>query len=188
MVLDGATEALNKKLSPLPDVKDPGQGAPPSWSGVRKTPREALRSLLRFDCVRLSRLFETAQAAVLYSVLVLFAGAFLDKVFAKAYPMIRREGGGAARLSAGQFWKTLLLVLAQVALSSLVVFYVRHIVNLVPFLNLCPSSYISGLGVTEVMTGELSVAIVFVGVQTNLLYQMDLLRGYLLEGDSSSSD
>jgi hypothetical protein len=179
MPFQEGARALSSKLAPA-DVRDPGDGAPPAWSGVRKSPRAALESLLRFDCVRLSRLFETIQAAVLYSLLVLFAGAALDRAFERFYPVQRGGGGsGPERLTRAQFWKTLPLVLAQVALSSLAVFYVRHLVNLVPFLNLCPSTYISGLGVTEVMTGELSVAMVFVGVQTNLLRQMELLRNYL---------
>lgn len=180
---------LSAKVSPASlTLQDPGDGAAPEWSGVRKEPRRALESLLRFDCVRLSRLLETVQAAVLYSVLVLFAGAFLDRFLQNAYPLRRASSPSASptpsppeKLSRAQFWKTLALVLVQVALSGLAVFYVRHIVNIIPFFNLCPSTYISGLGVTEVMTGELSVAIVFVGVQTNLLHQMELLRGYLVE-------
>ena len=182
MSIESTVSQINEILPPT-QTKDPSDGAF-SLEGVRKKPGEALKSLFRFDCVRLSRLFETAQAAVLYSSIVLFLGAGIDRLFQNAYPLKRRDyseaGGGPPVLSSRQFSTTLLCMLGQVALSCLAVFYVRHVVDVIPFLNLCPSSYISGLGVSEVLSGELSVALVFVGVQTDLLFQLEQLRRFIV--------
>ena len=182
MSVESTVDQMNELLPPA-EAKDPGDGGTLSLDGVRKKPGDALRSLFRFDCVRLSRLFETLQAAVLYSSIVLFLGAGIDRLFQGAYPVKRQdysEAGSPPKLSSRQFFTTLLCVLGQVGLSCLAVFYVRHIVDAIPFLNLCPSSYISGLGVSEVLSGELSVALVFVGVQTDLLFQLEQLRRFIV--------
>jgi hypothetical protein len=183
MSVEESISEINQVLPPAP-VSDPSGGALPEFRGVRKTPREALRSLFQHDCVRLSRLFETVQASALYGVLVLFLGAAIDRAFQNLYPVRRRDyAEGAAppaRLTGGEFVRTLFVALAQVAVSAVGAFYVRRLVELVPFLNLCPKKYISALGVSEVLSGEMAIALVFVGVQLDLVWQLERLRTYIV--------
>ncbi len=149
---------------------------------VPKTFGAALRSLVTVDCIRFSRLMETAQFAALYAFFALFAGVGVDRLCGLLYPV----KSGPLR-SAGQFWGTLGVMVLQVVLGALVVFYIRKVVQLFPLLfNFCPSRYREGFHVPE-RAGEMAVALVFVGSMDTLLRNIDRLREYL-EGKARKED
>ena len=136
-----------------------------------KTVSERIESLVRVDCIRLSRLLETAQYAMLYAVLCIPIGIGIDRLFSRAYPRIE-EGGTYSRK---QCVHAVLVVALQVAFNAICIFYMRKLVNIVPvFLKLC-KAYVSHYHIEEFF-GEVAIAVVFVGIQTNLISVLDKLR------------
>lgn len=153
------------------------EGGPP------KTTREAFISLLRLDCIRFSRLAETAQYAAIYAFLALFVGVGLDSFCAKIYPV--KEG---AIKNWGQFWGTVGVMIAQVVISAVAVFYLRKIAQLFPlFLNFCPSRYKVGYHVPE-RVGEIAIALVYVGAMGTLLDNLDRVRSFLTTRNDGKTD
>ena len=131
-----------------------------------------LKSLLMVDCIRLSRLLETCQYACLYSLLCLPIGVGIDRMFAGLYPVVK-EGNGYNRR---QVRRAILACMLQVMFDAVAIFYIRKIVYLLPFMfDICPSKYVSHYHVNEVI-GEAAIALIFVGVQTNLIESLDKLR------------
>lgn len=145
-----------------------------SEEGGVKTFGQALSSLLSFDCVRLTRLTETAQYAAIYAFLALFIGVGLDTLHAKIYPV---KNGNIETWP--QFWGTACVMIVQVISSAITVFYIRKIAQLFPvFINFCPSRYHSGYHVPE-RVGEIAIALVYVGAMGTLLSNMDRMRCFL---------
>ncbi|NDF03552.1 MAG: hypothetical protein EB068_00320 [Betaproteobacteria bacterium] len=133
---------------------------------------QRLASLLRVDCVRTSRLLETAQYAALYTCLCLPVGIGIDKLFELLYPKVE-EG---RRLTTRQLLATVGVALLQVIMSAVSMLYIRKMADLVPFFfNLCPERYVAHYHVDEVF-GEAAIALIFVGVQTSLIGALDRIR------------
>ena len=148
-------------------MSEEGGGGPKSFS-------QALRSLFNFDCVRFSRLAETAQYACIYALLALFIGVGLDTLCSKLYPV----KDGPLRTWA-QFWGTVSVMTLQVVVSAITFFYLRKIAQLFPlFLNFCPSRYKVGYHVPE-RVGEIAIALVYVGAMGTLLKNLDRMRDFL---------
>jgi hypothetical protein len=173
-----ATSAMNAKLAP---VQTPEIDAAPVRS-VRKGTGEAVKSLFTADCIRIERLLETIQFASVYALIMLFTGTFVDKLFVRLYPVKKTEKEPQL-LTLGQFIKTVLVMMLQVSLNAVIIFYTRKIGDIVPFLFnfLCPSQYVSSLGVAETLTAESAIGLVLVGIQTNLMFQLEQMRGYILQ-------
>lgn len=149
--------------------------------GAPKTFREALISLLSFDCVRFSRLAETAQYAAIYAFLALFVGVGLDQFCARIYPV---KDGPIKNWS--QFWGTFGVMVLQVVISAITVFYLRKVAQLFPLvLNFCPSRYKVGYHVPE-RVGEIAIALVYVGAMGTLLENLDRVRLFLTRGAKES--
>lgn len=148
-------------------------------SGAPKSFRQAFKSLVEFDCIRLSRLAETAQYAAIYAFLALFVGLGLDSLCAKLYPV---KKGGSIR-NWGQFWSTFGVVTLQVVLSAIMVFYLRKFAQLFPLLlNFCPHRYKAGFHVPE-RVGEIAIALVYVGAMGTLLQNLDSMREFITKED-----
>ncbi len=142
--------------------------------GDPKTFGQALKSLLAIDCIRLSRIAETAQYAAIYAFLALFVGVGLDTLCAKIYPV---KDGDIENWP--QFWGTAGVMMLQVIVSAVMVFYLRKVAQLFPlFLNFCPSRYRVGYHVPE-RVGEIAIALVYVGAMGTLLKNMDRMRCFL---------
>jgi len=143
-------------------------------SGPPKTFGQSLRSLLDIDCVRISRIAETAQYAAIYAFLALFVGVGLDALCAKIYPV---KDGDIKTWT--QFWGTVGVMVLQVMISAITVFYLRKTAQLFPLLvNLCPSRYHVGYHVPE-RVGEIAIALVYVGAMGTLLKNVDRIREFL---------
>ena len=157
-------------------MSEEGDGGNPrnSW--------QALKSLLEINCVRLSRLAETAQYAAIYAFIALFLGVGLDALFSKIYPV----KDGPIKTWAG-FWATVGIMILQVVISAIMVFYMRKLGQIFPLIfNFCPSKYKIGYHVPE-RVGEIAIALVYVGAMGTLLKNLDCLRAFLtgtkLEGE-----
>lgn len=153
-----------------------------------ETPRtfsEALKSLFTFDCIRFSRLAETAQYAAIYAFLALFVGVGLDTACAQLYPI--KDDGGPIR-TWSQAWGTIGVMVLQVVVSAVMVFYLRKVAQLFPLLlNLCPSKYKVGYHVPE-RVGEIAIALVYVGSMGTLLKNLDRVREFMTGGHHSADN
>lgn len=122
-------------------------------------------NLIKFDNVRLSQILEILQYSFLYAFVAGFAGILLEKIF--PYPDNNKSTN-----------TILLEILLQCMLSALSVFYLRKVVKVVPFI-LEEGRYYKKHGVDE-YNGEIMIAIVFVGMQKNLLTKIDTIRSRLI--------
>ena len=147
--------------------------------GHRKSPAEAWKSFVDFDCVRFMKIFETTQYAVLYSAIAVFVGAAIQKLFLPLYPLTKYKNHGTTLENQSQFLKTLLIVIVNVCVIALSTFYIRKFMEIIPpFVNFCPR-YISSFGVEEALSGETAIGLVLVGIQSNLIYELDLLAHWM---------
>lgn len=62
--------------------------------GRSKSPAEAWKSFLAFDCVRFMKLFETTQYACLYSAITVLVGAAIQRLFLSLYPLSKYKNQG----------------------------------------------------------------------------------------------
>lgn len=124
-----------------------------------------IKDLTRLDTKRLYQVIEILQYSILYAFVTGFFGICLEKLFPTP-----DEKKSTHRI--------LFEVLLQCMLSALSVFYLRKIVKVVPFI-LEKEKYYETHSVEE-YNGEIMIAIVFVGVQKNLLTKIDILRSRLL--------
>ena len=138
--------------------------------------QDSFRSLVTFDRIRITRIFEIIQYAFLFSIAAIFAGAVIDRLFAPLYPI---HGEDSAPLKGtGESVHTVLTLALQVVVGALTVFYIRKVVDLIPpIVNLAPEVYIKHRGVSE-SQGEMSLAIIFVGIQMNAIRELEKLRNY----------
>ena len=133
--------------------------------------KERLASLARADRIRVTRLFEAVQFCVIYSALFFVAAAALDRTLARLFPAEEQVLPNWLRT----VWE-LVVALFQVVLNVLLVFYIRKLALLVPpLVNLDSSHYRASWHVEEAQ-GEMALAIVAIGVQTNLLDRLAGLR------------
>lgn len=134
---------------------------------------ERLQSLLSLDCVRISRILETAQYAALYAIICMPVGLGIDAFFSPFYPST--DNG---EITPAQAWHSVLIAVLQVMVSAISILYIRKIADLFPFfLNLCPSRYVAHYHVDEVF-GEAAIALVFVGMQTHLIKALEKIRDF----------
>jgi hypothetical protein len=145
-------------------------------SSVHKSFQSALMSLISVDCIRFSRLAETAQYAAIFAVLAFFSGVGIDSLCAKLYPV---KGDIEEITNGSQFLGTLGVMILQVILAAIGVFYIRKIGQLVPLVfNFCPSKYNPGFHVPE-RVGEIAIALAYVGAMGTLLKNLDRMRVYM---------
>ena len=104
---------------------------------------EKLESLTRHDCMRFSRIAETLQFGLVYSLLGAICGTLLDIWCSPLYPSQKERGP----------WVKIRVVLAaslQAALAAVLVIYIRKIAQLVPFLFSFCDGYVQHLHVNGV--------------------------------------
>ena len=169
-----AARQLSQRLADDRAVTAPHVAAPRGFQH-RRSAGEALASLLTWDCVRVSKILETTHCAVLYALLGAAFGLVVDLGLRRLYPA--RDGEDLK--SWRDFGLTVAVVVLQVVASAVLVIFIRKLAALVPFFfNLCPSRYLEGYHVQEI-EGEIAVALVYVGVQTTLVEQLQRLNRFL---------
>jgi hypothetical protein len=147
----------------------------------RKDFAERLQSLFRMDCIRVSRILETAQYAVLFGILTLIVGFGIDCLFRPLYPVVPKE----EKLHGKRTLQVVGIILLQIMVSAVSVLYIRKVADIVPFVfEICPSRYIPHYKVKEI-EGEIAIALAFVGIQTSLIDNLAKLRqSYFYTGDA----
>lgn len=139
---------------------------------------ERLHSLFTFDCIRVSRIVETAQYALIFGMLALICGFSIDWLFRPLYPSPEKNGGACIHptFTGRQCLHAICILLLQVVVSAVLVIYIRKVGELVPFLvQLCPDRYVPHWKVKE-LEGELAIALMYVGIQTSLIDTLSTLR------------
>lgn len=137
--------------------------------GAGKHFRERLASLLSRSDIRVMQLLEILQYGVIYMSLAFVLGAGLELVF--------------PRFDEKKQWKPVALeVVLQVASFTVLVFYVRKIAKLVPFMfqlqwDLDGNGKIAKFSPyqTTEYSGEIAIGLVLIASQANLLKKIDLL-------------
>jgi hypothetical protein len=130
---------------------------------------ERLESLLAFDEIRVMKLLEIFQYSTLYFISGFFLGSFLETLF----PKFDEEK---------EVNTVIFEVLGQLLTFALMIFYVRKLVKLVPFMFMLNWD-INGDGkigkfrpyMTTEYEGELTIGIVVIASQVNLLKKIELL-------------
>lgn len=135
--------------------------------------KERLHSLFLLNEVRVMELFESLQYGLGYLVLSFLAGISLDYAFPR-YDELKNK------------WTVLGEIIAQCLSLIILVYYVRKIVKIMPFLfviqwNLYGDGKVPSYKAYETTEygGELMIAIVLIGTQLNLIKKIDLVSRYL---------
>ena len=142
---------------------------------------QAVKSLFTMDRIRLTKICEIIQYAFLFAVIAIFVGKLIDRLCENLYPVkVSEETKGAKIDSIGSLMRTILVISFQVILGAIGVYYIRKIIDVIPpVVNLSSAAhpYVPHQGVSE-SKGEISLAIIFVGVQTSAIHQLELVRDY----------
>lgn len=141
--------------------------------GAARHFKERLASLLKMDEVRVMTLLEALQYSLLYALLGYLTGSGLDAVF----PVFDEKK---------PIKDVVFEVIGQTLAFVLLIFYVRKIVKLVPFLFVVNWD-LNGNGrvpkyrsyETTEYGGEITIALVLIASQMNLLRKIDLLSRQL---------
>jgi hypothetical protein len=143
--------------------------------GYKEHVQERIASLFRFNEVRAMQLLESIQFGLGYLVVGFFAGTVLDYSFP----------GFEEDISTG---KLFLEVLLQCILLIILVFYVRKIVKIMPFLfvlnyDINRNGKVDAYNPYEASEygGEIMIAVVILGAQFNLIKKIDLLSRRLYQ-------
>lgn len=122
--------------------------------------QDRLDSLVSLDSIRIQNILEILQYGLLYLVAGFLSGAFLDTCFPLA-----DEKKDTTEIFGEVVGQSMLLIL--------VIYYVRKLVKIVPFMFQFTKSY-RPYGATE-YSGEIMIAIVLIGSQFSLLKKIDIL-------------
>lgn len=120
-----------------------------------------VNDLVKFNINRFSQILEILQYSLLYAFVAGIFGVLLEYIF----PLPDESK---------PTYILLFEILMQCMLSALAVFYLRKIVKIIPFI-LEGGNYYKTHSVDE-YNGEIMIAIVFVGIQKNLVSKIEILR------------
>jgi len=123
--------------------------------------KRRLRSLLRFDELRLQEILESIQYCLGYLILGFTLGSFLDSVF----PDFDKDVSTSSLIFE---------ILLQAILIVIAVFYSRKIVKLMPSLFSHTSSKFRPYETSE-YSGEITISMILIGSQINFIRKIDLL-------------
>lgn len=121
--------------------------------------------LLRFDTVRVSKLLEQTQFAVIVFVIAFFVGSMTDKLFP-----IPKE---SEKISDWELWRDLFLQLALIVVSA---YYITKLAKVIPFFFSLSDKYVPSSHGENMAGAGLAMAIIFVGVQRNFQGRLNLLK------------
>lgn len=124
-----------------------------------------LERLVRFDAVRVSKLLEEVQFAIVVFFIAFFVGSWTDKLFPVQDDM--------HAVSNATLIRDLLLQLALIVVSA---YYINKIANLIPFFFSLTNKYVPSLHGERAAGSGLAMAIIFVGVQKNFQSRLAVLK------------
>jgi len=127
--------------------------------------QSSFESLVRFDAVRVSKLLEQIQFAIIVFVIAFFVGSMTDKLF----PITK----DTESMHDYELWRDIFLQLALIVISA---YYISKVAKLIPFFFSLTEQYIpSGHG-ESAAGAALAMAIIFVGVQKNFQARIAILK------------
>lgn len=121
--------------------------------------------LLRFDTVRVSKLLEQIQFAIIVFVIAFFVGSMTDKLF----PI----QANIENITNFTLWKDLFLQLALIVISA---YYINKVARIIPFFFSLSDKYVPSSHGENAVGAGLAMAIIFVGVQKNFQTRIGLLK------------
>lgn len=121
--------------------------------------------LIRFDTVRISKLLEMIQFAVIVFILAFFIGSATDSLFPLPKPN--------EKISDFELYRDLFLQLCLIVISS---YYIIKIADVIPFFFSLSDKYIPSAHGENMKGAALAMAIIFVGVQKNFQGRIALLK------------
>lgn len=127
--------------------------------------RNSIESLLSVDTIRISKLLEQIQFAIIVFIIAFFVGSTTDKLFP-----IQKD---FENISNFDLYKDLLLQLSLIVISS---YYITKIVKLIPFFFKLSDQYIPSSHGESMAGAGLAMAIIFVGVQKNFQTRITILK------------
>lgn len=120
--------------------------------------------LVRFDAIRISKLLEQVQYAVIVFVMAFFIGSMTDKLF----PLPTDK-----EMTDFDLYKDLFLQLCLIVISA---YYITKAARVIPFFFSLSEKYVASSH-GESMTGAgLAMTIIFVGVQKNFQARITMLK------------
>jgi hypothetical protein len=120
--------------------------------------------LLRFDTVRVSKLLEQIQFAVIVFVIAFFIGSMIDKLF----PVQKEEN-----ISNFDLYKDLFLQLCLITISA---YYITKLAKVIPFFFSLSEKYVPSSHGENMAGANLAMVIIFVGVQKNFQSRIAILK------------
>jgi hypothetical protein len=127
--------------------------------------RNSIESLLSVDTIRISKLLEQIQFAIIVFIIAFFVGSTTDKLFP-----VQKD---FENISNFDLYKDLLLQLSLIVISS---YYITKIVKLIPFFFKLSDQYIPSSHGESMAGAGLAMAIIFVGVQKNFQTRIAILK------------
>ena len=128
-----------------------------------------LNSLITIDKIRLLKLTEITQYAILYALFSIFISISIEYLFNQIFPYTEDE----------TIPEIMFEVVIQCIVLSLAVYYLRKVVQLIPFIFYYYTDYKSYK--TMEYQGTITMAFIFFGTQTNLIEKIELLKKKLYQ-------
>ena len=121
-------------------------------------------NLIKLDKERFLKLLGTVQYTILYIIVTLFFAYLIDQVFFNKYEDIEKE----SKL------KILMIVFIQIIVNVICVYYIKKIVQTIPFIFNHPPYGNYNYNIDE-FNGEMIFGFIFIGAQFNLLNKINYL-------------
>lgn len=121
--------------------------------------------LLRVDTVRVSKLLEQIQFAVIVFIIAFFVGSMTDKLFP-----VPKE---ADKISDFDLYRDLFLQLCLIVISA---YYITKVAKVIPFFFSLSDKYVPSSHGENLAGAGLAMAIIFVGVQKNFQTRIGILK------------
>ena len=126
----------------------------------------ALERLTRFDLIRVSKLLEMVQDAIIIFALAFYVGSALDRFFHTLKPVDDNMSN----------MELIGILLAQFTCIVIVAYYIRKIVDVIPFFFSLSSQYVSNQKNEAESAAGLALSVIFVGVQRHFGSKLSLLK------------
>lgn len=126
----------------------------------------ALERLTRFDLIRVSKLLEMSQDAIIIFAISFYVGSALDRFFHNLKPVDDNMSN----------MELIGILLAQFVSIVIVAYYIRKIVDVVPFFLSLSSQYVSNQKNEAESAAGLAMSIILVSVQKNFASKLSLLK------------
>lgn len=124
--------------------------------------------LFRFDLIRVSKLLEMTQYAIITFILAFFSGILIDNLF---YINITPEN-----IDTITNLELITKILLQILLIVIVSYYIQKIIILIPFLFPLTKNYIPSMKNESMIGISLAMTMIYMSIQTNFRNKILLLK------------